>query len=160
MRYNPALICEPDPSHRWDLHGFEDSRNLFIHGVVSGHGGTCTSMPLMYLAVGRRLGYPLRLVLAKAHLFVRWEETGGERFNIEATTTRGLNTFSDDYYRKWPLEITEDEMRRRILSGVAFASRGVWPVSLSSRPVLVCQRQSNGCGEVLCRGWHTSSLQH
>ncbi len=109
MRYNPALICEPDPSHRWDLHGFEDSRNLFIHGVVSGHGGTCTSMPLMYLAVGRRLGYPLRLVLAKAHLFVRWEETGGERFNIEATTTRGLNTFSDDYYRKWPLEITEDE---------------------------------------------------
>ena len=33
------------------------------------------------MAVGRRLGYPLKLVTTKGHLFVRWEGAG-ERFNI------------------------------------------------------------------------------
>ena len=37
-----------------------DSRNLFIHGLLTGHGGTCVSMPVLYAALGRRLGYPLR----------------------------------------------------------------------------------------------------
>ena len=30
-----------------------DSRNLFIHGLLSGHGGTCVTMPILYVAVGR-----------------------------------------------------------------------------------------------------------
>ena len=63
-----------------------DSRNLFIHGLLSGHGGTCVTMPILYVAVGRRLGYPLKIAHAKEHSFVRWEEPGGERFNIEATS--------------------------------------------------------------------------
>ena len=62
-----------------------DSRNLFIHGVLNGHGGTCVTMPVLYVAIGRRLGYPLKLVEAYQHLFVRWDEAGGERFNIECT---------------------------------------------------------------------------
>lgn len=33
-----------------------DSRNLFLHGLLSGHGGTCVTMPILYAAVGRRLG--------------------------------------------------------------------------------------------------------
>src|ERR1035437_4588273 len=69
--------------------------------------GTCSSMPVLYLAIGRRLGYPLKRVTTKAHLFVRWEG-GGERFNIEATG-HGLNRFEDDYYRHWPLEVTPAE---------------------------------------------------
>jgi hypothetical protein len=51
--------------------------------------------------------YPLHLVTTKGHLFVRWEGQG-ERFNIEATS-HGLNTFDDDYYRKWPFAITAEE---------------------------------------------------
>ena len=38
-----------------------DSRNLFLHGILQGHGGTCATMPVLYVAIGRRLGYPLKL---------------------------------------------------------------------------------------------------
>ena len=57
--------------------------------------------------MGRRLGYPLKLVTTKGHLFVRWEDAH-ERFNIEAAG-KGVNRFTDDYYRHWPLEVTPAE---------------------------------------------------
>ena len=62
-----------------------DSRNLFVHGILGGHGGTCVTMPVLYIAVGRRLGYPLYLARAREHLFARWEQPEGERFNVECT---------------------------------------------------------------------------
>jgi len=66
VRYNPERIYSPDTS---------DSRDTFIHGMLPGaNGGTCASMPVMYVAIGRRLGYPMKLVSAKAHLFCRWDD--------------------------------------------------------------------------------------
>ncbi|OAI48017.1 hypothetical protein AYO44_08145 [Planctomycetaceae bacterium SCGC AG-212-F19] len=88
VRYNPAKIDESVPL---------DTADTFIHGIIQGDGGTCASMPVLYVAVGRRLGYPLSLVSAKYHFFARWDEPA-ERFNIEATG-RGLNCHPDDYYR-------------------------------------------------------------
>jgi hypothetical protein len=49
----------------------------------------------------------LNLVPTKGHLFVRWEGAR-ETFNIEAAG-KGVNRFSDEYYRHWPLEITPAE---------------------------------------------------
>lgn len=87
---------------------FADSSSVFLHGLLGPkRQGTCSSMPVLYVAVGRRLGYPLKLVTTKGHLFVRWEGKG-ERFNVEATS-RGLNRFEDEYYRHWPFEITAAE---------------------------------------------------
>jgi hypothetical protein len=114
VRYNPERIQRPD---------FHDSRDLFLHGLLcptlnpqpsalNSPRGTCVSMPVLYAAVGRRLGYPLKLVTTKAHLFARWESADGkERFNIEATN-EGLNCFPDDYYRTWPVPMTRDEVKR------------------------------------------------
>ncbi len=114
VRYNPERIAAPD---------FRDSRDLFLHGLLcpslaprpsplTPPVGTCVSMPVLYVAVGRRLGYPLKLVTTKAHLFARWESADGtERFNIEATS-QGLNCFPDEYYRTWPVPMTDDEMQR------------------------------------------------
>jgi len=63
------------------------------------------------VALGRRLGYPLKLVKAKGHLFARWESADGrERFNIEATS-RGLNTFPDNYYKQWPYRMSEQDLK-------------------------------------------------
>jgi hypothetical protein len=45
--------------------------DTFIHGALLGSGGTCASLPVVYAAVGRRLGYPLRLVSTWQHEFVR-----------------------------------------------------------------------------------------
>ncbi len=46
-------------------------------------------MPVLYVAIGRRLGYPLELVTTKGHVFACWEDSN-DRFNIEGTN-EGLN---------------------------------------------------------------------
>jgi hypothetical protein len=87
-----------------------DSRNLFLHGLLSGHGGTCVTLPVLYLAVGRRLGYPLFLVKTSDHYFIRWDEPGAERFNVECAV-RGFASFSDQHYQTWKTPITDREVQ-------------------------------------------------
>jgi hypothetical protein len=90
---------------------FNSSKNPFIHGMIDDtNGGTCASMPVMYVAVGRRLGYPMSLVLAKTHIFARWDD-GTERFNIEGTNPR-FDDHPDSYYRKWPYPISDAELKQ------------------------------------------------
>ncbi len=104
VRYNLDRIYEPD---------FTDCRDVFVHGLTQGStgekhsGGTCVSMPVVYVAVARRLGYPVKLVTTREHVFARWEDEK-DRFNIEATG-QGLNTYSDDHYRTWPSTLTPKE---------------------------------------------------
>ncbi len=108
VRYNPARVSDPtfqDP--KCINPDFTDSRDLFIHGIIDGPGGTCASMPVVYVAVGRRMGYPLKLVESRGHLFFRWDDPEGkrfgipERFNVEGAG-HGIHSFADDYYRTWP----------------------------------------------------------
>lgn len=87
---------------------FRDPRLVFLPGLLGPERkGTCSSMPVLYVAIGRKLGYPLKLVATKGHLFCRWDGNG-ERFNIEATA-HGLSRFADEYYRHWPFEISPEE---------------------------------------------------
>lgn len=80
--------------------------DYFVHGIFQGPGGTCGTLPVLYVSVGRKLGYPLKFVTARGnrgrashnHLFCRWDEPGGERFNVEVNYT-GLSTPPDDHYR-------------------------------------------------------------
>jgi hypothetical protein len=111
VHYNPARISSPE-SPEPAAAFFADSRDLFLHGIVGARAmGTCISMPVFYVAVGRRLGYPMKLVTARDHLFARWESRDGkERFNIEGTN-QGLSTPDDDYYKKWPYPVTDEEIR-------------------------------------------------
>jgi hypothetical protein len=89
---------------------FTKSQDLFIHGMVGrNNGGTCVSMPVLYTAIARRLGYPIYLVTAKAHLFCRWDD-GKESFNIEGSGN-GFSAFDDDYYMKWPKPISEADVK-------------------------------------------------
>jgi hypothetical protein len=73
--------------HKFDTRFFADSRDIFIHGLLTGKKqGTCSSMPFLVVAVGRRMGYPLKLARTRRHLFVRWSDPAtGEQFNIEVT---------------------------------------------------------------------------
>jgi hypothetical protein len=79
-----------------------DTEDVFIHGAALGKGGTCASLPVFYAAVGRRLGYPIKLVATRSrecgHLFARWDDPKGERFNIEVCYD-GMFSHPDDYYR-------------------------------------------------------------
>lgn len=79
----------------------------FIHGALLEAGGTCATLPVLYTAIGRRLGYPLKLVTAwgprSFHVFCRWDQPGGERFNVEVNAS-GVSFPDDDYYRRFGQE--------------------------------------------------------
>ncbi|QYK47767.1 MAG: hypothetical protein KF838_13370 [Phycisphaeraceae bacterium] len=101
VRYNPKRVRDPD---------FGSSKDLFIHGLVdSDNGGTCASMPVLNAVIARRLGYPVRLVQAKEHLFSRWDDPKGERLNIDSAGM-GMNTMDDAFYREWPKPISDEEV--------------------------------------------------
>jgi hypothetical protein len=129
IRYNPARMSTSGTADPND-HFFADSRDLFLHGLLApsinsqliaapersgGRStlnlslGTCSSMPVLYLAIGRRLGYPLKLATTKAHLFLRWEGAG-ERFDLEATG-KGMNRYDDAHFKQWPFPVSEEEIR-------------------------------------------------
>ena len=109
IRYNPDRITLPgtiDPNDRF----FADSRDIFLNGLIEGQRmGTCSSMPVLYIAIGRRLGYPLKLVATKAHLFIRWE-SNVDYFDVEATG-KGMNRYNDEHFKQWPFPVTDAEIR-------------------------------------------------
>lgn len=108
IRYNPNRMVSPATASPDDKF-FADSRDVFLHGLLSPpHSGTCSSLPVLYAAVGRRLGYPLKLVTTKAHLFMRWED-GKERFNMEATG-KGMNRYDDAHFKQWPFPVSDEEI--------------------------------------------------
>jgi hypothetical protein len=86
----------------------QDARDTFLNGIVERRMGVCSSLPAIFVAVGRRLGYPLYYVHTKGHSFVRWDD-GKERFNVE-TTRSFFTTPHDDYYERWPYLITQKDV--------------------------------------------------
>lgn len=100
VRYNPDAVGS---------YSFSDARDCFIHGLLDDRRlGTCVTIPVLYVAIGRRLGYPVHLALAKGHVFARWQQDHGETVNVEATNL-GLTTHPDSHYRQWPRPISDAE---------------------------------------------------
>jgi hypothetical protein len=96
VRYNPAKIdARPGDPFETD--------DQFLHAAIQGPGGTCASLPVVYAAVGRRLGYPVKLAYCNGHVFCRWDDPlTGARVNVEGTRHDGVNSHPDDHYRRWP----------------------------------------------------------
>lgn len=89
---------------------YADSKDHFIHGLLTGkHYGTCASMPMLYVAIAQRLGYPVHLATTQLHAYVRYEE-GTNHFNVEATCP-GFKTYPDAFYKNWPFPITDEYAR-------------------------------------------------
>lgn len=110
LGYNMQLIESGAMSDIRSTRFFKDSKDLFLHGFIEIKTGSCSSLPVLMVAVGRRIGYPLYLVTCKSHLFCRWDD-GKEKFNIE-TASRGVDSKPDSYYRSWPHPSTEQEVQR------------------------------------------------
>lgn len=101
-------VIDQDFGVRYDLEdfSFEKPEDLFIHGIIDHRKGTCVSLPILQIAIGQRLGWPIKAVALPGHTFCRWDDpTTGERLNIEAANTAGLVDHDDEYYRHWPFEI-------------------------------------------------------
>jgi tetratricopeptide (TPR) repeat protein len=97
IHYDPELERDPHRSNK-PLNGLD----LFLSGLLSdARSGTCSSMPVLYLAIGEILGYPVKLVRSPRHFFVRWEGGPTDTINVEATENRGLSTKTDEGYIRW-----------------------------------------------------------
>jgi len=117
-----------------------DPRNLFLNGVLDRKQGTCISMPVLYIAVADRLGYPVRGVNANDHFFCRWDD-GRAVSNIEATSEGGWSA-DEDYIRD--MKVTPGQIRsgaamrsltRRELIGNFFFARAAH-YAVTGRPAL------------------------
>ncbi len=109
-KYNPNLIVPPSIGDSQGGDFFKNGADVFLQGLLSDRRmGTCSSMPVLYVAIGRRLGYPVHLVATKGHLFCRWED-GKERMNFEGTG-EGISIHPDSYYQNWPLPLTKHEVK-------------------------------------------------
>lgn len=80
--------------------------NLFLNGILDRMMGTCVSMPVIYIALGEEMGYPIKGVNAEDHFFCRWEGNGYVS-NIEATN--GGEEFTDEFYKK-DLGVTDEQL--------------------------------------------------
>ena len=117
VRYNENLTDDMN----WS---FADSSRVFIHGMIpqpgqsitETNGGTCSSMPVLAMAIGHRLGYPLHLVTTNKHLFLRWEGDNHPdpsmrgRFNVESTSTVGFVSPTDEDFKAEPFNITDADV--------------------------------------------------
>ena len=93
---------------------FQDPRQVFIHGVLLGETPPAPlTLTVIVTAIGRRLGYPLKLVTARTHAFVRWEDSK-DRINIEITSG-GLRVLPDETYREVCLKGLNAEVQDQYL---------------------------------------------
>jgi regulator of sirC expression with transglutaminase-like and TPR domain len=83
---------------RYDREAFARSRqeHYFLHSILDTKKGTCYIMPILYAAIAQRVGYPIRIVIAPDHMFVRYVDPSFDRQNIEVTS--GGRWFSDESY--------------------------------------------------------------
>ena len=98
----------PDPDHRiraLNTYLYQDQefhydtedpygrkfKNRYINGLLDTKSGSCFTLPLLYLALAQRLGYPIYPVSAPQHLFLRYVDPKLEMQNIEATSGGGYS---------------------------------------------------------------------
>jgi hypothetical protein len=101
-------------------------------------------MPIFYIALGRRLGYPLKLAKAKGHLFLRWDSPK-EKFDMDATG-KGLNKYDDEHYKQWPFPLVEADIKEEDYLK-SLSAREELSVFLSIRGA--CQTDNGQLGEAL-----------
>ena len=109
LRYDPTLTSLKQQNSD-NITFFAKPDSVFLTGCLGeSRTGTCASLPVLYVAIGRRLGYPMHLVMAKSHLFARWDDGQGTRINLEAANSGGYASHTDDYYRSWPFPLSPEE---------------------------------------------------
>ncbi len=107
-RYDPDSIIRALNSYFYRDEGFHYDRsdtahtkveNFYLNGVLDTKQGTCFNLPMLYMAVAQRLGYPVYPVLAPEHVFLRFVSPLLKEQNIEATEGGGYSP-DEDYIRR------------------------------------------------------------
>lgn len=95
--YQPPPLSRRQP-FRYNL---EDDRNptaKLLSNYLRTHLGNCVSMPLLFVILGQKLGIPVTVTTAPAHLYVKYRGDNGVWYGIEATSGGGWA--DDDWQQK------------------------------------------------------------
>ena len=94
-------VTYPDELANAEDRIYVDPLNVFVNGLMDRRRGSCANMPVLHVAIGWRLGWPVSLACAGNHLFCRYDD-GKVTHNIEATAfgRGGFRSHPDDYYRE------------------------------------------------------------
>ncbi len=82
------------------------TENRYLNGILDTKKGSCVTLPLLYLVIAQRLGYPVYAVSAPDHLFLRYVDPKLKEQNIEATGGGGY--IADEKYREDLIGNTKD----------------------------------------------------
>jgi len=94
-----------------DPFGQQPGAQMLTHYLAT-RKGNCVSMPMLFLALGEKLGLDLTLSTAPLHVFVKFtDRASGRTWNLE--TTSGAGFTRDEHYRKI-LPMTDEAVRNGV----------------------------------------------
>jgi len=102
--YRPALLSGRQP-FVYDLENDRDPRAKLLSVYLATHKGNCVSMPLLFVILGQKLGIPVTIATAPAHLYVKYLADNGRWYGVE--TTSGGGWADDDWQRQQLPRLTE-----------------------------------------------------
>ncbi|MBB6166326.1 regulator of sirC expression with transglutaminase-like and TPR domain [Rhizobium wenxiniae] len=72
--------------------------NRLLQRYLTTRRGNCITMPLLFVALGQRLGLRMTLSVAPLHVFVKYTDDTGKVWNLEPTSGGGFTR--DEWYRQ------------------------------------------------------------
>lgn len=85
----------------------EKRSNFTLSGILSTKKGSCVTMPLLFLVMSQRLGYPVSAVLLPQHMFLRYSAIPTAEFDMEVTSDGDIFRESGFYAREKDSGVTE-----------------------------------------------------
>lgn len=82
--YQPSPLSGRKPFR----YNFQDDRNpnaKLLSVYLATRRGNCVSMPLLLVILGQKLGIPVTITTAPAHLYVKFRGDNGQWYGVEAT---------------------------------------------------------------------------
>lgn len=84
-----------------DLFG-HNVRNKLLPNYLATRKGNCVSMPLLFIILGQKLGIDVTASLAPCHVFVKYRDDMGNRFDLESTAN-ARSTDADALMADFPM---------------------------------------------------------
>ncbi|KGD96680.1 transglutaminase family protein [Rhizobium sp. YS-1r] len=72
--------------------------NRLLQRYLTIRRGNCITMPILFLALGQRVGLTMTLAEAPLHVFIKYTDDAGKVWNLEPTS--GGGAVRDDWYRQ------------------------------------------------------------
>jgi len=102
--YQPPLLSGRRP-FRYNLEDDTNPKAKLLSVYLATRKGNCISMPLLFVILGQKLGIPVAITTAPAHLYVKFRGDNGLWYGVE--TTSGGGWADDDWQKKQFPRLTE-----------------------------------------------------